>query len=239
MGSFFLHFIVVACRNAADVQNTMQRGKSFQDLFGKKQMRLTSRGSLQRPSPSPSLVVMRWAGALFSMCGVCVFRILNSKGWGLIMEPDSSSPAPICLTVPHNLPFPSIPSLPLFPPSQFLICCVSLWLWPSFVFLPSISFVSLALPPSRSLRALGLSGSCQESRRAHWCHRHRWGRPGQPACSAPPRGSTLQSVFCHRAVTAEPARKQTRIQFGISTQHLYWCRKDVHTKAQDSNVFGH
>lgn len=110
MGSFFLHFIVVACQNAADVQNTMQRGKSFQDLFGKKQMRLTSRGSLQRPSPSPSLVVMRWAGALFSMCGVCVFRILNSKGWGLIMEPDSSSPAPICLTVPHNLPFHSLPT---------------------------------------------------------------------------------------------------------------------------------
>lgn len=58
------------------------------------------------------IVVLQGAEALLSMCGVCVFRILNSKGWGLIMEPDSSSPASICLTVPPI--FPSILSLPLF-----------------------------------------------------------------------------------------------------------------------------
>lgn len=57
---------------------------------------------------------LQGAGALLSMCAVCVFRILNSKGWGLIMEPDSSSPASICLTVPPI--FLSIPSLPLFLP---------------------------------------------------------------------------------------------------------------------------
>lgn len=80
------------------------------------------------------MVALQGAGALLSMCAVCVFRILNSKGWGLIMEPDSSSPASICLTVPPI--FPSIPSLPLFPPSQFLIRCVSPWLRPSSALLP-------------------------------------------------------------------------------------------------------
>lgn len=60
---------------------------------------------------------------------VCVFRILNSKGWGLIMKPDSSSPASICLTVPPI--FPSIPSLPVF-----------------FFFFLSVSNLPLFLPGS-------------------------------------------------------------------------------------------
>lgn len=125
---------------------------------------------------------------------------INNGTWQLI----SGFYLPEC---PPNLPF--IPSLPLVHPSQFsnplrFSLAVTLLLALS----PSLS----PLPPSLPLRALGLWGSCQESRRARWCHhrRHRWGRPGQPECSAPPRGGTLRSESCHTVATAEPARKQTR-----------------------------
>lgn len=144
------------------------------------------------------------------------------------MEPDSSSPASICLTVPPIFPF--IPSLPLVPPSQFLIRCVVPWLWPSFILRSSGSF-ALPVFARRSLRALGLSGSCQGNRRAHWCRRHRWGRPGQPVCSAPPRDGTLRSESCHIAATAEPARKTTHTRrLNITWLHFKICFLSVLTK---------
>lgn len=143
---------------------------------------------------------------------VCVFRILNSKGWGLIMKPDSSSPASICLTVPPI--FPSIPSLPVF--FFFFLSVSNLPL-----FLPGSDPPPCSLPGPRlscsfsfslslSLRAPGLSGSCQVSRRARWCHprRHRWGPPGWLVSSVLPRGDTLRCESCRTAVTAGPARRR-------------------------------
>ena len=151
------------------------------------------------------------------------------------MEPDSSSPPSICLTVPPI--FPSLPSLPLVPASQFLIRCVSLWLPVTLLRAPVLQLFCLSRPLSLQLplRALGLSGSCQESRRARWCHRrrHRWGRPGQPVCSAPPRGGTLRCESCHTAATAEPARKQTHTHTqALKSSHSCLCRgkEYVHTK---------
>lgn len=88
---------------------------------------------------------------LCSVCVVCVLRILNSKGWGLIMEPDSSSPASICLTVPTIFPSLASPPYLLSPASQFLIRCISLWLWPSLVVLPPSSSASAALPSRSSV----------------------------------------------------------------------------------------
>lgn len=66
------NFIVLAWQNPADVQNMMQRGKSFQDLWEEADVFNTGR-IFTAPYPCFSLLVMRAAGALFSMCGgVCV-----------------------------------------------------------------------------------------------------------------------------------------------------------------------
>lgn len=125
---FRLPFINMArqkCCRAQEWRRPCREGNHFR-AFGMRQMPLTLGGSLELLFSCYSLMVLlQGAAALRCVC-VRDFRILNSKGWGLIMEPDSSSPASICLTVPPIFPF--IPSLPLVPPSQFLIRCVVPWL---------------------------------------------------------------------------------------------------------------
>lgn len=158
---FFPPFIFAGCqkKRCREQETTRQcrEGNHFK-TFGMQQMPLTLGGSLDLLFSCSSLMAaLQGAAALLTVCVcVCVFRILNSKGWGLIMEPDSSSPASICLTVPPI--FPSIPSLPPVTP-QFLIRCVSPWLWPSFVFLSFSSFVAPSLPPSLLLSSAPLGPS--------------------------------------------------------------------------------
>lgn len=150
---------------------TRQREVNRFKTFGMQRMCLKLGGSLEPLLPCSIAGSCSSALCVCEKVCVCVFRILNSKGWGLIMEPDSSSPASICLTVPPI--FPSIPSLPLFPASQFLICCVC---DPPLYYLPpalSLSLSASLLLLSLFLRALGPSGSCEGSRRARCCHRRR------------------------------------------------------------------
>lgn len=150
---------------------------------------------------------------------------INNGTWQLI----SGFYLPDC---PPNLPFHSLPTSC----SSFSVPnsrCFFLAVTSSFILLSCSSSTrdasSLSVSVCLSLRALGLSGSCQGSRRAHWCRRHRWGRPGQPVCSALPRDGTLRSESRHTAATAEPARKQThrrslkRTFLNFKTPLLYVC----------------
>lgn len=169
-----LYFSGMPKRRRTRESRRWRRDRNCFKTFGMQQMPLTLGRSLQRCFPAP-LSRQYCRGALLSMCGVCVFRILNSKGWGLIMEPDSSSPASICLTVPPI--FLSIPSLPLFSClSVSNPLCFSLAVTLLRAPLLHLFCLPLSLPLLfllLSLRALGLSGSCRGSRRARWCRRRR------------------------------------------------------------------
>lgn len=151
LSCFLFPFICAVCQKCCSARDSTRRRREGNHLrtFGMQQMPLPLGGSLELLFSCSSLIVaLQRAAALLNVCERD-FRILNSKGWGLIMEPDSSSPASICLTVPPISPF--IPSLPLVPPSQFLIRCISPWQWPSFLLLSSSSLTLSASPSGPSV----------------------------------------------------------------------------------------